>query len=88
MRVDLTDQSVLPFTAVHDDKAATVVLEGMRELTGKRATLSCSRAGDDLTIKGTFLEREVEVLLKLRDPSKMLLVTRGFHWINEYPFNR
>jgi hypothetical protein len=34
-------------------------------------------ADDDLTVQLTRV-----------DPRKMLLVGRGFHWINEVPFNR
>jgi len=28
------------------------------------------------------------VQLQLWDRNKLLLVNRGFHWIQEYPFNR
>jgi hypothetical protein len=26
--------------------------------------------------------------MRRKDPSEFLLVNRGFHWINELPFNR
>jgi hypothetical protein len=32
--------------------------------------------------------REVEAIMHRKDPSQFLLTNRGFHWINEYPFNR
>lgn len=41
-----------------------------------------------LTIEGTFDGHKVRARLQRVDESKFLLVNRGFHWINEYPFNR
>jgi hypothetical protein len=34
------------------------------------------------------LQGDSQIRLKRIDPSKFLLVNRGFHWINERPFNR
>jgi hypothetical protein len=39
-------------------------------------------------LDGTFDGINVRVRLSKLDTSKMLLVTRGFHWVNEVPFNR
>jgi hypothetical protein len=41
-----------------------------------------------LVLEGTFEGRAVRAKLRRSDPSEFLLVSRGFHWINEYPFNR
>lgn len=41
-----------------------------------------------LLLRGTWEGREVEIDLVERDLSKLLLLSRGFHWINETPFNR
>lgn len=41
-----------------------------------------------LRIEGTFEGQKVRARLHRRDESKLLLTSRGFHWINEYPFNR
>jgi hypothetical protein len=36
-----------------------------------------------------MLSRDLLVVtLRKIDPSRYLLVNRGFHWINEVPFNR
>lgn len=40
-----------------------------------------------LTVEGTFDGHEIQARLSLEEP-KFLLTTRGFHWINEFPFNR
>jgi hypothetical protein len=41
-----------------------------------------------LTIEGTFDGRPVRCKLRRVDEKTFLLTSRGFHWINEYPFNR
>jgi hypothetical protein len=41
-----------------------------------------------LTLEGTFEGKKVRARLRRTDPSGFLLLSRGFHWINEYPFNR
>jgi hypothetical protein len=43
---------------------------------------------DRLTVEGTFDGKEVVVELQRTDESQFLLVSRGFHWISEKPFNR
>jgi len=41
-----------------------------------------------LTLAGTFDGHPVRAVLHRTDPGKLLLNSRGFRWINEYPFNR
>lgn len=41
-----------------------------------------------MIVRGTFEGREIEVELRERDLEEMLLISRGYHWINETPFNR
>lgn len=45
-------------------------------------------APDRLTLEGTFDGRKIRALMHRTEPPEFLLLTRGFHWINEYPFNR
>jgi uncharacterized membrane protein YphA (DoxX/SURF4 family) len=53
------------------------------------ATLRFTRPdADHLTLEGKVDGAELNVELERLDTSKMLLVARGFHWINEEPFNR
>lgn len=44
--------------------------------------------GDRLRIEGELFGRVLEVDLVRKDAAEYLLVDRGFHWINEFPFNR
>jgi hypothetical protein len=39
-------------------------------------------------LSGHIARRRIEVRLHRVDESKFLLLSRGFHWITEYPFNR
>ncbi|HVV54700.1 MAG TPA: DoxX family protein [Mucilaginibacter sp.] len=43
---------------------------------------------DSLVIKGTYKKDSIQVRFHRYGTNKFLLVRRGFHWINEYPFNR
>jgi uncharacterized membrane protein YphA (DoxX/SURF4 family) len=41
-----------------------------------------------LVLDGSMSGRKIHMELELVDRDKFLLVSRGFHWIQEYPFNR
>ncbi len=41
-----------------------------------------------LTLKGNLFHDSVYIRLKKYDAQSFVLMNRGFHWINEYPFNR
>jgi hypothetical protein len=43
---------------------------------------------DVLVLNGSLDGRKVRMQGRLFDRSNFLLVTRGFHWVQEYPFNR
>ena len=45
-------------------------------------------APDRLVLEGEIDGHQEKMELQLADRSKLLLVSRGFHWIQEYPFNR
>ena len=43
---------------------------------------------DRLTLEGTFDGKKIRALMHRTEPPEFLLLTRGFHWITEFPFNR
>ena len=45
-------------------------------------------APDRLTLDGEMNHHRLHMELRLLDRNSFLLVTRGFHWVQEYPFNR
>jgi hypothetical protein len=54
-----------------------------------KASFTYSRpAPDQLVLNGSMDGHQVQMKLKLMDRDKFNLVNRGFHWINEYPFQR
>jgi uncharacterized membrane protein YphA (DoxX/SURF4 family) len=42
---------------------------------------------DHVVLQGTLLDDALIIKLRKLDPSKFLLVSRGFHWVSEMPFN-
>lgn len=54
-----------------------------------RANFTYKRGpGDHLEMDGTVDGRATHMVLHLKDRNQFLLVSRGFHWISEVPFNR
>jgi len=45
-------------------------------------------APDQLALDGDMDGHKVHLRMQLVDRNKFLLVNRGFHWVQEYPFNR
>jgi hypothetical protein len=41
-----------------------------------------------LVMEGTLDDRKIKARMRRAETSDFLLISRGFHWINEYPFNR
>ena len=53
------------------------------------AAISFKRAGPDvLALEGTVNGKQIRGRFRRMDESRFLLISRGFHWINERPFNR
>ena len=42
----------------------------------------------ELTIEGILNQDSLKIKLKKKSENQFILVSRGFHWVNEYPFNR
>ena len=54
-----------------------------------RANLSFQRpVQNQLIVDGRMEDHQVHIELRLTDRNNFLLVRRGFHWIQEFPFNR
>lgn len=69
-----------------DEPAGRIELVGAR-LSDKR-TLSFQRTADGLLLEGRFGDDAIVARLRRLDLSKFELNGRGFHWINEFPYNR
>ena len=81
------DDSFLYCEATFDTATKAVTLAPWRE--GEcEAQLIYRRDGDKLTLQGTVAGEPAAFHLRLTDRNRFLLVRRGFHWIQETPFNR
>jgi uncharacterized membrane protein YphA (DoxX/SURF4 family) len=82
------DDAFAGFGTSLDQKGATVMvnLKGSPRWQGQ---LAVQRHGPDaMTLDGHMGQHAVHMRLSLMDRKKFLLVSRGFHWVQDYPFNR
>jgi hypothetical protein len=77
------------FYGLELDEAARTLTLPDRSPGGLRLALSYERPEfSTLLLTGDLAGRPVTARLRRRDESEFLLTSRGFHWINESPFNR
>ena len=88
LSVRMMDDSPRIYTTEYDAAKSTVTLAGDPDKSKKNAFTYTRPDGDHVILKGTLANDPVVVKLRRLDPAKFLLVNRGFHWINERPFNR
>jgi hypothetical protein len=84
----LTSDSRRRYALKLDEAKKTLALTKRDDATWKSALSYRRPTLDRLLVEGTFEGRKVRASLHRTEVPKFLLVTRGFHWINEFPFNR
>ena len=82
------DDSLAGFAAAINDKDKTLTLTKGSDKNWKASFTYVRPAPDQLELNGAMDGHQVQMKLKLMDRDKFTLVNRGFHWINEYPFQR
>jgi hypothetical protein len=82
------DQTFLSYPAKTDLGQGTIALSKPADPSWKSQFTFQQPDPDHLTIDGTLDGRRIRMNLQRFDHAKMLLLTRGFNWIQEYPFNR
>jgi uncharacterized membrane protein YphA (DoxX/SURF4 family) len=86
------DDSVTTYGATIDAQTNTIALKKGSDKNWKAdfkfQRTSTSNAADKLALDGNMDGHKLHMELTLFDRNKFLLVSRGFHWIQEYPFNR
>jgi uncharacterized membrane protein YphA (DoxX/SURF4 family) len=84
LQIRMMDDSLRGFASVYRSAENTVILTA-----GEKGVFTYSRPdAEHVTMTGTLGGVPLVVSLRRKDPSEFLLVNRGFHWINELPFNR
>ena len=77
------DDKVVAYPGKFDDAGRTLAM------TGGRGSLTWTPAdAGGLTVEGNFGGQKISAQLRKIDTAQMLLNSRGFHWISEFPFNR
>jgi hypothetical protein len=82
------DDSLVVCAAKIDQEGKTIELTKTDDKNWK-ATLSFARpAPDRLTLNGAMDGNQLAMDLRLMDREQFLVLNRGFHWVQERPFNR
>ena len=82
------DETYTRYGVAINDKDKTIALTKDSDKNWK-ANFTFQRVGENgLILDGDMDSHKMHVQLELVDMKKFVLVGRGFHWIQEYPFNR
>lgn len=73
-----------------DEKTGRLTLtRGAQDKAKWKAEFAMARPQpDQLILDGTFDHKRLRIEFKRQPESASILISRGFHWVNEYPFNR
>ena len=82
------DDSLVRYRASINDKDKSIVLTKNSDKNWKARFSFQRAAGDQSILDGNMDSHKIHMRLRLVDRSKFQLVNRGFHWVQEYPFNR
>jgi hypothetical protein len=85
MSLQRVDDTFSGYGAQVDTQKGTVALKQ----NNSACTMKFERtAPDRMTLDGSIEGHDLHMKLDLLDRTKLLLVSRGFHWVQEFPFNR
>jgi len=85
MVVQSTDESFVPYDASLDLPARALALTKGDDKNWMASFTFQRPAGDQLILDGRMDNHQVHMELQLTDRNSFLLVSRGFHWIQEAP---
>ena len=82
------DESFVAYSARYDEKARAIALSKPADRTWKASLTYAQPRPGVLTVDGGIDGHAVRMELQLFDTNRFLLVSRGFSWVQEFPFNR
>jgi hypothetical protein len=88
MAVQSPNESRRPYSLALDAVHRTMALTWPPDPKWKSVLTYARPAPDHLTMAGTFDGHPIQASLHLVDASKIPLVSRGFRWVSEGPYNR
>lgn len=87
--VQAMDDSFHGYGAKIDTKTKTLALSKSRDKKKWKADFSYAQPSPgQLILDGSMDGHKIHAQFQLLDRSKFLLVSRGFHWVQDYPLNR
>ena len=87
MTAVLSDGSLRFLRCTIDDKQHSLVIQQRDDPDATYMDLSYRKTEDGLRFSGTSYARNVRIATKAVDPASFG-IRRGFHWVNETPYNR
>jgi hypothetical protein len=88
MAFQRTDDTFAPYGASVNLPERTLALTKSDDKNWRASFTFQRPAGDQLILDGRMDNHQVHMELQLTDQNSFLLVSRGFHWIQEAPFGR
>ncbi len=88
MTVQQQDEALVYYSATIDTKAKTLLVTSNGRLKSIGHFTFQRSDPRELALIGDMDGQRMQIQLELQDKSKLPLVNRSFHWIQEYPFNR
>jgi hypothetical protein len=82
------DDSFTGYQSSIDEKEKTLTLSKSNDKNWKATFTYARPAPNQLVLDGSMDGQKVHLQLKLFDRDKLTLISRGFHWISEYPYQR
>jgi len=82
------DDSFAGYRAKIDVNSNALVLSKSDDKNWKASFAFQRQTPDQLTLDGQMDGHKVRMQLRLFGREKFLLISRGFHWVQEVPFNR
>ncbi len=88
MQFQNMDESFTRLSVAIDSKENTLTLTKPDDKSWKASFVFTRTAPDRLTLQGAMDGHQLSLQLHRLDETKFLFASPGFHWIQEYPFNR
>lgn len=82
------DQKFERFGGTIDSVKRTLSLQRFTDTTSKPVLTYERRSPTTLTLEGDIDGKRIHMAMTQRDLSSFFLISRGFHWIQEFPVNR
>ena len=86
-QVKLMNDSLKFFKFIVNDSARSILFYSVADSLNK-SSLLYQADSTSLVLSGQIKSDSIYIRLRKFDVNKFRLVSRGYHWINEYPYNR